>query len=101
MSLPIPYAIEHVDIVSLLKAKNKDTMAEDLILLFLVTVLLIATVGTTREHMTEEVKPLSKKASYNAVVRSLQTVGTMGTLDAFSREIGKQEEMVMRDEGTE
>jgi hypothetical protein len=97
----MPYAIEHVDIVSLLKTKNKDTMTEDLILLFLVTVLLIATVGTTREHLTEQVKPMSKEDSYNAVVRSLQKVGTQGTYEIFNQKIGKQEEMIMRDEGGE
>jgi hypothetical protein len=95
----MPYAIEHVDIVSLLKTKNKDTMTEDLILLFLVTVLLVATVGTTREHLTEQVKPMSKEDSYNAVVRSLQKVGTQGTYEIFNQKIGKQEEMIMRDEG--
>jgi len=97
----MPYAIEHVDIVSLLKTKNKDTMTEDLILLFLVTVLLVATVGTTREHLTEQVKPMSKEDSYNAVVRSLQKVGTQGTYEIFNQKIGKQEEMIMRDEGGE
>lgn len=97
----MPYAIEHVDIVSLLKTKNKDTMTEDLILLFLVTVLLVATVGTTREHLTEQVKPMSKEDSYNAVVRSLQKVGTQGTYEIFNQKLGKQEEMIMRDEGGE
>jgi hypothetical protein len=97
----MPYAIEHVDIVSLLKTKNKDTMTEDLILLFLVTVLLVATVGTTREYLTEQVKPMSKEDSYNAVVRSLQKVGTQGTYEIFNQKLGKQEEMIMRDEGRE
>lgn len=76
-------------------------MTEDLILLFLVTVLLVATVGTTREHLTEQVKPMSKEDSYNAVVRSLQKVGTQGTYEIFNQKIGKQEEMIMRDEGGE
>lgn len=76
-------------------------MTEDLILLFMVTVLLVATVGTTREHLTEEVKPMSKEDSYNAVVRSLQKVGTQGTYEIFNREIAKNEEMIMRDNGEE
>ena len=84
--------------VSLLKAKNKDTMAEDLILLFLVTVLLVATVGTTREHMTEQAQAPAEKESYNKMARALAKLGPSGTFAAFESELKKQEDILLRTE---
>jgi hypothetical protein len=99
VSFPIPYAIEHVDIVSLLKAKNKDIMAEELILLFLVTVLLVATIGTTREHMTEQVPIPTRAESYDKVVKTLTKYGPAGTFRAFDIQLKAQEDILMHDEG--
>lgn len=73
-------------------------MAEDLIILFLVVILLVAAVGTTREHMTEEIVPPSKFESYNTVTRALKARGPTGTFTAFDAELKKNEDLVLRDE---
>lgn len=73
-------------------------MTEDLILLFLLTVLLVATVGTTREHMTEQVIAPNKGESYDKMVRALAKFGPSGTFSAFDTELKKQEDILMRSE---
>ena len=73
---------------------------EDLILLFLVIVLLVATVGMTqeREHMTEEIKAPTKEESYNKVASVLAKVGPPGTFSAFDTQLKTQEDVLMRSE---
>lgn len=73
---------------------------EDLILLFLVVVLLVATVGMTqgREYMTEEIKPPTKEESYNKVASVLARVGPSGTYAAFDTQLKMQEDVLMRSE---
>jgi hypothetical protein len=98
--LPIPYAIEHVDIVSLLMAKNKDM--EDLILLFLVIVLLVATVGMTqgREHMSKKKKeppPMSREKSLEVVTAALEKYGRQGTLKLFDAQLQKMEDLAAKE----
>jgi hypothetical protein len=79
-------------------AKNKDM--EDLILLFLVIVLLVATVGMTqgREHMTEKIKAPTKEESYDKVASALARLGPTGTFSAFDTQLTKQEDVLMRSE---
>jgi hypothetical protein len=76
---------------------------EDLILLFLVIVLLVATVGMTqgREHMTEEIKPPTKEESYNKVAAALSKFGPSGTYSAFDTQLKMQEDVLMRSEEEE
>ena len=72
---------------------------EDLILLFLVVVLLVATVGITgREHMTEAIKAPTKEESYSKVASVLAKVGPAGTFSAFDTQLKTQEDVLMRSE---
>jgi hypothetical protein len=76
---------------------------EDLILLFLVVVLLVATVGMTqgREYMTEEIKPPTKEESYDKVAAALSKFGPSGPFAAFGTELKKQEDVLMHDDDEE
>ena len=73
---------------------------EDLILLFLVIVLLVATVGMTngREYMKEEIKAPTIQESYDKVSQVLAKVGPAGTFSAFDTQLTKQEDVLMRSE---
>jgi len=81
-------------------AKNKDM--EDLILLFLVIVLLVATVGMTqeREHMRKkkEPPPMSREKSLEVVTAVLEKYGRQGTLKLFDAQIQKMEDLAAKED---
>jgi hypothetical protein len=81
-------------------AKNKDM--EDLILLFLVIVLLVATVGMTqgREHMSKkkEPPPMSREKSLEVVTAVLEKHGPKGTLGLFDAQIQKMEDLAAKED---
>jgi len=81
-------------------AKNKDM--EDLILLFLVIVLLVATVGMTqgREHMSKkkEPPPMSREKSLEVVRAVLEKHGRQGTLKLFDAQIQKMEDLAAKED---
>lgn len=81
-------------------AKNKDM--EDLILLFLVIVLLVATVGMTqgREHMSKNKKeppPMSREKSLEVVTAALEKHGRQGTLKLFDAQLQKMEDLAAKE----
>lgn len=81
-------------------------MTEDLVVLFLVTMLLVATIGITttgREYMTKKKKPpppteLSPEESLEIVENSLKKAGPSGTYAAFDTQLSKYEDLIANDE---
>ena len=84
-------------------------MTEDLVVLFLVIMLLVATVSMTptgREHMTKTTKKkkttppteLSPEESLEIVENSLKKVGPSGTYAAFDTQLSKYEDLIAKDE---
>ena len=82
-------------------------MTEDLVVLFLVTMLLVATIGVTttgREYMTKKKKKapppteLSQEESLQIVENSLKKVGPSGTYAAFDTQLSKYEDLIAKDE---
>lgn len=74
---------------------------EDLILLFLVVVLLVATVGMTqgREYMSskKEPPPMSRDKSLQIVTSALEKHGRKGTLSLFDAQIQKMEDLAAKE----
>lgn len=82
-------------------------MTEDLVLLFLVIMLLVATVSMTtsgREYMdnTKKKAPppteLSPEESLEIVENSLKKVGPSGTFRSFDTQLSKYEDLIAKDE---
>ena len=83
-------------------------MTEDLVVLFLVIMLLVATVSMTttgREYMANTKKnkappptELSPEESLEIVENSLKKVGPSGTFRAFDTQLSKYEELIAKDE---
>ena len=81
-------------------------MTEDLVVLFLVTMLLIATIGMTttgREYMTNKKKApppteLSPEESLEIVQTSLKKAGPSGTYAAFDTQLSKYEDLIAKDD---
>jgi len=81
-------------------------MTEDLVVLFLVTMLLIATIGMTttgREYMTKKKKApppteLSPEESLEIVQNSLKKAGPSGTYAAFDTQLSKYEDLISKDD---
>jgi len=78
-------------------------MTEDLVLLFLVTMLLVATISMTttgREYMTKTPPAeLSPEESMQIVENSLKKVGPSGTYAAFDTQLSKYEDLIAKDDG--
>ena len=76
-------------------------MTEDLILLFLVVALLVATINVTttgREHMTKTPPTqLSPEESLQIVETSLKKSGPAGTYAAFDTQLSKYEDLIAND----
>jgi hypothetical protein len=76
-------------------------MTEDLILLFLVVALLVATINMTavgREHMTKSPPTqLSPEESLQIVESSLKKSGPSGTYAAFDTQLSKYEDLIAKD----
>ena len=80
-------------------------MTEDLVVLFLVTMLLVVTIAATtttgREYMTKTRPPpseLSPEESLEIVEKSLKKAGPSGTYAAFDTQLSKYEDLVAKDE---
>lgn len=81
-------------------------MTEDLVVLFLVSMLLVATIGITttgREYMTKTKKApppteLSPEESLEIVQNSLKKAGPSGTYAAFDTQLSKYEDLIAKDE---
>ena len=82
-------------------------MTEDLVVLFLVIMLLVATVSMTttgREYMANTKKKapppteLSPEESLEIVENSLKKVGPSGTFRAFDTQLSKYEDLIAKDE---
>jgi hypothetical protein len=81
-------------------------MTEDLVVLFLVIMLLVATVSMTttgREYMANTNKKkappeLSPEESLEIVENSLKKVGPSGTFRAFDTQLSKYEDLIAKDE---
>jgi hypothetical protein len=83
-------------------------MTEDLVVLFLVTMLLVVTIAATttgREYMTKTARPppsdLSPEESLEIVENSLKKAGPSGTYAAFDTQLSKYEDLVAKDEKSE
>lgn len=79
-------------------------MTEDLVALFLVIMLLVATVSMTttgREYMANTKPPteLSQEESLEIVENSLKKAGPSGTYAAFNTQLSKYEDLISKDEG--
>jgi hypothetical protein len=70
-------------------------MTEDLVVLFLVTMLLIVTIAAT----TTEREYMSPDESLEIVTNSLKKVGPEGTYAAFDTQLSKYEDLVAKDDG--
>ena len=77
-------------------------MTEDLVVLFLVTMLLVATIGMTttgREYMTKTPPTeMSPEESLQIVESSLKKVGPSGTYAAFDTQLSKYEDLIAKDD---
>jgi len=81
-------------------------MTEDLVVLFLVTMLLVATIGMTttgREYMTKKKKApppteMSPEESLQIVESSLKKSGPAGTYAAFDTQLSKYEDLIAKDD---
>jgi|LauGreDrversion4_2_1035121.scaffolds.fasta_scaffold2133078_2 hypothetical protein len=80
-------------------------MTEDLVALFLVIMLLVATVSMTttgREYMANTKKKappeLSPEESLEIVENSLKKAGPSGTYAAFNTQLSKYEDLISKDE---
>lgn len=78
-------------------------MTEDLVVLFLVSMLLVATIGMTttgREYMTKTKPPteLTPEESLEIVQNSLKKAGPSGTYAAFDTRLSKYEDLIAKDE---
>jgi hypothetical protein len=69
-------------------------MAEDLIVLILVAVLLILSVHSTREPMTDNIHPMDPNVSHDIIVNALAKKGPQGTFSAFDTQLKKYEDLV-------
>jgi hypothetical protein len=80
-------------------------MTEDLVVLFLVTMLLVVTIAATttgREYMTKTPpSDLSPEESLEIVENSLKKAGPSGTYAAFDTQLSKYEDLVAKDEKSE
>ena len=78
-------------------------MTEDLVALFLVTMLLVVSIAATtteREYMTKTAPPpgLSPEESLDIVETSLKKAGPAGTYAAFDTQLSKYEDLIAKDD---
>jgi hypothetical protein len=68
---------------------------EDLIILFLVVVLLVFSVQSTREHMKKGKEPeLTPEDSMRDLTKALEKVGPKGTFALFNTQLKKYEDLI-------